>query len=398
MNDFINPFDPICNDYANRFDNLSDNNDVQNVIRLLSEVEFFLSSHEDAIYAPLYYSLGTSYGNLRNFGYSFKSQNDNNEVSFEEIDSSLEKEIYYFRHCLDLLDDSKLDMKKYKPYVNGLKLNVYTNLANTLESCCRKSAAMKYYRKALDIQSSFGMAEGNMGRALQHYSILIHDKGHRDFLHYFAYRFLKSSLKRENVHYSARMYFEECIKIYSEDFIKSFLEKELTIKEYSLGDIDEKEYRKWCLHYHLFLNPLNDLPQEHSCFATDSLQLPNITTSIEQIEPPKYFGMFNQLKQEYIYARYLCYEAFKGPQRAHFADKETYLTNLFDYPQYSIRIEGLKTAFRQLYSLFDKGAFFINEYWDIGVHEHDINYRTIWLTNYGYGKKNYKYKNLLKYA
>lgn len=254
---------------------------------------------------------------------------------------------------------------------------------------------MKFYRKVLEMNPEFGMAEGNMGRALQHYSVLVHDSGHVAYLHHFAYNYLKSALNRSDVHVSAQRYFERCLNSYTDKIRETFLEKELNITEYSLGRKVEKAYRRWCLQHHLFLNPLNDLPQELSCFATDSLQLPDIVTPIEQMEPPRYYGMFNQLKQEYIYARYLCYEAFNESGKTHFADKETHLVNLYDYAQYSIRIEGLKTAFRQLYSIFDKVAFLVNDYWDIGIHERDINYRTIWLSNYGIGKKHYEYKNAL---
>lgn len=76
---------------------------------------------------------------------------------------------------------------------------------------------------------------------------------------------------------------------YTHEIIETFLEKKLEIAEYSLGEKAEETYRRWCLRHHLFLNPLNDLPQELSCFATDSLHLPDMITPIEQIEPPMYF-------------------------------------------------------------------------------------------------------------
>ena len=393
MKDFVNPFPKLCEEYAQRFDVASDNNDVQAIRELLSELEDFLKKHTDAIYAPLYYCMGTSYGNLRTHGYSVES--DEAELSLEKIDVSLEHELYCFRHSLELLDDPELLKEEFEPYIRGLKLQLYTNYANALEDCGRKAAAMKFYRKVLEINPEFGMAEGNMGRALQHYSALVHDPGHTAYLHHFAYNYLKSSLKKADVHVSARKYFERCVNSYTDEIMETFLENKLEISEYSLGEEQEEAYRRWCLHHHLFLNPLNDLPHELSCFATDSLQLPDMITHIEQIEPPRYFGMFNQLKQEYIYARYLCYEAFYEREETHFADKETHLINLYDYPQYSIRIEGLKTAFRQSYSIFDKVAFFINDYWELGIQERDVNYRTIWLSEYGKGKKNYKYKNRL---
>lgn len=397
MREYIDPFPEICVRYAQQFDMASDNNDVGLIRNLIIEVEIFLKDHISVVYAPLFYCLGTSYGNLRTHGYSVVDTDTTETAALTSmnIDISLEQEIYYFRRCLSLLDTEELSKEEFKPYIEGLRIQVYTNYANALEACGRKVAAMKYYRSALSIDSEFGMAEGNIGRALQHYSALIHDEGHQDYLHHFAYSYLKSSLSRTDVHESAKRYFEGCINKYPAKIRKSFLEKPLDIQEYSLGEEKEAEYRKWCLHHHLFLNPLNDLPQELSCFATDSLHLPDMVTSVKQIEPPRYFGMFNQLKQEYIYARYLCYVDSLEQEETHFADKETHLIDTLDYSQYSIRVEGLKTAFRQLYSLFDKAAFLINDYWNLGIHERDVNYRTIWLKEYGNGKNGYKFDHSL---
>lgn len=139
------------------------------------------------------------------------------------------------------------------------------------------------------------------------------------------------------------------------------------------------------------MNPLNDLPLEHSCFAADTLQLPGIVTSIKQKDVPIYFGLFNQIKQEYIYARYLCYQGQFFSDEPHYADKETCLVNLYDYPQYSIRIEHEKAAFRSLYSLFDKVAFFANIYWNLGIRERDITFHSIWKEESGHGHNKYKH-------
>ena len=301
MKEVVNPFPKLCEEYANRFDLASDNNDIQAIRNLLSETEKFLEKHTDAIYAPLYYCMGTSYGNLRTHGYSVES--DETELSLEKKDVSLERELYCFRHCLELLDYPELLKQEFEPYIIGLELQLYTNYANALEDCGRKVAAMKFYRRVLEINPDFGMAEGNIGRALQHYSVLVHDAGHTAYLHHFAYNYLKSSLNKADVHETARKYFERCVDSYTDEIKDTFLENKLEIPEYSLGEEQEKAYRRWCLHHHLFLNPLNDLPHELSCFATDSLQLPDMMTSVEQIEPPRYFGMFNQLKKEYIYTR-----------------------------------------------------------------------------------------------
>lgn len=185
MRKFINPFPEICTKYALQFDIASDNSDVKLVRKLIDEVEDFLKNHTDAVYAPLYYCLGTFYGNLRTHGYSISGATEASILSSDEIDASLEREIF------ELLDTFELSKEEFKPYIKGLRLQVYTNCANALENCGRKAAAMKYYRSVLSIN------QGNIGRALQHYSALIHDLGHKDYLHHFAYRYLKSSLNRE---------------------------------------------------------------------------------------------------------------------------------------------------------------------------------------------------------
>jgi hypothetical protein len=70
--------------------------------------------------------------------------------------------------------------------------------------------------------------------------------------------------------------------------------------------------------------------------------------------------MLNQLKEEYIYARFLCYDGSEKIKDLHYADKEVKLSlSDYDYVNYSIRLEQLKSAFRLLFSIFDKVAFFV---------------------------------------
>lgn len=76
-------------------------------------------------------------------------------------------------------------------------------------------------------------------------------------------------------------------------------------------------------------------------------------------------------------------------QSIHFADKGTHLINFADYPQYGIRIEQIKSAFKILYELFDKIAYFLNSYFDLGIHERDVSFNHVWLTGSGVGKKHY---------
>jgi hypothetical protein len=387
MNDFnyIDPFSPECNIFATQFDRAYENRDWNLTQSLITKCENFICTHTTPIYAPIFYSLGTAYGDLMNFLPEFNNEN------------ILEKMLFYYRKSISLLSATELQQVEFKPYINGIKLPLLTNYGNALEHCGRKITAFKCYLNAIDINPDFLMAQGNTGIALLHYSMLVHDPNQRDYLNHFAYRFLQAARNDTSgmVHSDAKTYFDNAIKNYHKDYINGFLKKPLEIPVYDLGNAEETSYRKWCLHNHIFLNPLNDLPLEHSCFAADTLQLPSICISSKQKEIPIYFGIFNQIKQEYIYARYLSYNAQQERTEPHFGDKETFLVNLYDYPQYSIRIEELKTSFRLLYSLFDRIAFFINSYWDLGIKERDINFNSIWFSESGKGTSRYKYKNVL---
>lgn len=217
------------------------------------------------------------------------------------------------------------------------------------------------------------------------------------YLHHFAYGLLRKAVINDdpNTYAEAKKCFQAAIEEYHTEYIEKFLEKELPIPQFSYKNVEEKEYREWAVENNLFLNTLNDLPVRELCFAADVLQLPNMVVRIDA--KPIFHGMFNQIKQEYVYARYQYYSSLKIAEVPHYADKETHLINFFDYPQYGIRIEHLKSAFKILYGLFDKMAYFLNSYFNLGIHERDVSFSHIWLNGFGNGKNHYDFKNTLNY-
>ena len=106
-------------------------------------------------------------------------------------------------------------------------------------------------------------------------------------------------------------------------------------------------------------------------------------------------GLFNQIKQEYVSARFMVYDALSSKE-AHFSDKDVHLVNTLDYPTYGISIEKIKYSYRSLYSLFDRIAFFINEYFEVGVKDRDVSYRSIWQGKINRKKDPYNFKVNLK--
>src|SRR5690606_15043991 len=84
----------------------------------------------------------------------------------------------------------------------------------------------------------------------------------------------------------------------------------------------ELAYRKWCLAERLFLNDLNDLGMDPIA-AADVLTLPSLTTALNSAQPSA-FGFFNQMKQEFVTARYFFFRGTMA-DRPHFSDRDVTL-------------------------------------------------------------------------
>ena len=226
----------------------------------------------------------------------------------------------------------------------------------------------------------FGMAIGNYGRALKFYANLVNDPGHYKKLHCYAYQSIKRALEigDPNLHEQAAEFFEKMVSEYEASSGKDQLAEPILYEETDLGEPEEQEYRKWCLKNHLFLNPLNDLLNLETSFAHDPLTITRYTEVVGRDDvsfksgsnPPKWFSMLNQLKEEFIYSRFLCYEGSEKIRELHYADKNVRLTlSSYDYVNYSIRLEQIRSAFKNLFSIFDQIAFLINDFWRLGFSE-----------------------------
>lgn len=267
------------------------------------------------------------------------------------------------------------------PALEGpLRARALCNLGNALSSAGRFVDAVAEWRRALDEQPELGMASGNLGDGLTTYAYFVYDPGHTIvFLQHSRKqleRAIAGGVGRDGATYpEALAHFRT-----KRDQVVRWLrangaDDEHELKSYSLGKTKrEQAYRKWALKRRLFINPLNDLASE-SVAAQDVLMLPPHRVQGAGIT---LLAFYNQLKQEYAYARWCLFEGTTWGG-LHVADKNVALAFNADYALYSIALEQVKTAYRCAYSLFDKIAYFVNDYWKLGIPERGVSFRTVWL-------------------
>ena len=263
---------------------------------------------------------------------------------------------------------------------NVLRCKVFTNMANVLSHLGRTIESAKYYNIVKTISPNFAMALGNKGVGLFHYSQILYDYSHAGIMCHFAGLDLSHAIGSD-AQWDAGFRKEVF------DYFTSYQDKAMSVvkhvgydvncdlNQWSLGESQKEiSYRKWCLERLLFLNPLNDVCKL-SVAATDIIHLPSHVCKTN--ETPRFPNYFNVLKQEYVAARYMHFEACNS-ENDHFIDKDVLLINGFDGISWGYKVEQLKTAYRLAYSIFDKIALFLNDYMNVELKVSGVNFRNIW--------------------
>lgn len=255
---------------------------------------------------------------------------------------------------------------------------VLTNLGNTYSSVGRTVEAIAYWDQALRVIPQFGMALGNRAMAYEQYGRLLENRAHGAIFLKRAHRDLCQLDAHVETH--AAPVFERVRQQIEASLSPEYLTADEAVPEESLGrSRDERMYRKWCLREQLFLNPLNDLGAV-SHAGGDDFVLSSMVTDLDV--GPNLYGFFSQMKQEFTSARFLLYEGLNR-RGTHFSDRKVVLLNTLDYPRYGFAVEQTKLAYRAAYSLFDKIAYFVNDYFGLGIRDDRVSFRSLWYENKG---------------
>jgi tetratricopeptide (TPR) repeat protein len=315
---------------------------------------------EDYHKAQRYYQLASGYSSREAF-----DPGSETEYTFFES-SDLVNSMGYLRAAVasDYLDDLRVERV----------VKTYTDFANLLSRVGRVVEALRWYDNALRMDPGHALALGNRGQCKMEYSSLLFTEGHSPMFLYSAYSDLEEALEKSEGLYPRA---EQTFSVLKQRIVK-YSDDRLAVEnhdEYELGESGrDEEYHEWVLDNGLYLNPLNDI-SGHSSVAHDYFHLPDMLLPDDEDFP--YPGIYNQVKQEFVSARYLYFEGVEvEDEDGHFSDRGVKLPDTLDYSVYGYRTEQVKTALRLSYSIFDKLAEIINHYWGVG-HE-DPNFNQVW--------------------
>ena len=357
-----NPINNIVLELSQDLDLAFDEKNIDKIKSIIKTCKSLENTVDDISKIQLFYSIGTAYGSISEL---------NIDSDFDIKSKYIMLQIYYFRKAISTskIIDRYTDINVF---INPLLCSLYTNYANILDDCGRKQLAIQMYNESIRINPKFSMASGNLAISLERYRYYLNENEHFYFCKEIK-RLVENSISFSDPN---RIDFAEDIflELYNR-YSHYDLAGKCTCKNIVTNN-DSQDYQEWCLKNILFLNPLNDLQEMDLSILDDNLLLPSLLEKSD-IRLKKILSMFNQIKQEYVYARFLCYSS-KKLNKVHLADENVSLVNCFDYTQYSFRIEGLKTAFKTLYSLLDKVAMFINEYYILDSNPRRVNFHSIW--------------------
>lgn len=254
---------------------------------------------------------------------------------------------------------------------------LYTNLGNALSTLGRAPEAIEYRDRALSVVSTFGMGLGTRAESIDAFRSALWTRTDINAYTVAAAQGFTSATQPsaffESTVYAAVIEKWSRQRDHLNRRLVGHSQSPLTLHQTG-NDGEGSAYLSWCLGERLMLNPLNDLGTYQQA-ATDSLNLPPTAHHAERAE--ELVGFLDSMKQEFASSRWSVYEAIHAPA-LHFSDASLAPHNTGGSPVYGLWIERLKAAYRTTYSLFDKIAMFINQYFDVGMAPSTVSFSKIW--------------------
>lgn len=350
---------------AHQIESAGKNSEVEALETNIKACEYLINNGNNN--PVLLYFIANAYSFLRRI-----QENENQNINAWEWNNDYRKqELISLRKAI--LHPHFNELHQYR------KCQIYTNLGNILSNTGRFIEAFDEWDRALEIESGFGMALIQIPICLHTYTRFLYYEKHKYLFYQKAYHYASVDCTKfkyppehsEDLIVNQRVEFCKWWNTVSKQYVKY---KKLEDCKASLGNTkSEIHYRKWCLSNKLFVNPLNDL-RACELAAADVHSLGIMTTNIG--DGPYFHSMFDQMKQEFIAARYMLYLGSHKKNKK-YVNKKINLTNTLDYPVYGIDVEQVKASYRIAYSILDKIASFLDSYFKL-QNTGSIYFNTVW--------------------
>ncbi len=281
------------------------------------------------------------------------------------------KEIFCYRKTLSIAEEIR-ERRIWVLYktVLGCIYQAYVYLGNLYDHLGRHQDAQYSYLLAAQMMPSDYMWKFNVGFSLGG-MFGYYENRVKPFVVEQAKALLKPYLDRPETTSSAKQMWDRISPL-----------KTLPLsddREYEYTNTEKDRYAQWVNDHFLRLNAYNDVHPHSLLSQDDSLYFESLFYEKERFEESqRMMALLNEIKQEYVSARYMLYSYFVNSGTIHFSDSNVKIADVYDLCNYSYNIELAKAAFRALYSLLDKIAFALNEYLGLGIKGKDVSFSTFW--------------------
>ena len=275
----------------------------------------------------------------------------------------------------------------FNPTDRALKTKVLVNLGNCLDRAGRVLDALECYGEALRLTPDHAMALGNKGIGLVYYAMVAGE--HRGTYLREAHHLLNQALTL-GAEPQAVPYFKQNIQWIRNQFgpESHSLDSPVQFPGCTVtGESDmERSWTRFCLDNRLYLNGCN-FCQRCDAAMGDTATIRRMTVPMDDnsaVNWPNHdpflrlSAYVNQIKQDYVTARFLLFLSTCKELRLDFVNKRVKIIDTLDYSIHHIRTELVKSAFKGFYDILDKISFLVRDYLKIALDDRNTSFRTVW--------------------
>lgn len=283
------------------------------------------------------------------------------------------------------LDETKINLRNALKYDTS-NPEIFINLGNCYDHLGRTVEALECYEKALELEANEPMAFGNKGIALCKYSFLLGKRFKTILID--AHYFISTALDLGVVPGS-----EESFKWWLTWIEKHFEDKNVFknppnfpgYKIESQFELD-KYIKEFIIEEKLYLNVCS-FCQKCDASIGDTIIIEEMKVPLDKdsFDNNLFFRLtsyLNQIKEDYISARFLLILSQYENLNLNFAYNEATFVDTLDYSIYNMNTQLLKLSFKNFYDILDKIAFFINDYLNLNHEVWQIDFRKIWYSKW----------------